>query len=310
MVEYHEASFDKNTVLSPVYAILEEYYAERADIITSKKADKADLYFWLPPELYPTYIPCFTRREAMQEIQSSTSGIMLYRCADGSVIPNALVCNGKGDCRNAEDEAHCSVCSKFLSEICFNNCFFLTCVCNMFYYQCGGGACVHYDLVCVTFVDCPGGDDESLCNSKKFALSFDKHFIKESYMSGICNPLSYDLLMCRSKPQCYNSSAICHYDHSGGMMTFCEDGSHLANLSLCQYIECWQHYKCFESYCIPARKVCDGIIDCPVSDDEASCAGYNCPGHMRCSGLTFCVPPHELCDGVNHCRQHEDEKYC
>ena len=306
----HEATFDKNTGLSPVYAILEEYYAEGADIITSKKADKADLYFWLPPELYPTYFPCFTRREATQETQSRTSGVMLYKCADGSVIPNALVCNGKGDCRNAEDEAHCSVCSKFLSGICFNNCFFPTCVCNMFYYQCEGGGCVHYDLVCDTFVDCPGGDDESLCNSKKFALSFDKHFIQESYMAGVCDPLSYDLLMCRSKPQCYNSSAICHYDHSGGMMTFCEDGSHLANVSLCQYIECWQHYKCFESYCIPTRKVCDGVIDCPVGDDEASCVGYNCPGHLRCSGLTFCVPPHELCDGVSHCPQHEDEKYC
>ena len=129
-------------------------------------------------------------------------------------------------------------------------------------------------------------------------------------MAVLCNPLSDDLLMCRSKAQCYNSSEICYYDHSGGMMTFCEDGSHLANLSLCQYIECRQHYKCFESYCIPTRKVCDNVIDCPVGDDEASCAEYSCPGHMRCPGFPFCVPPHELCDGVSHCPQHEDEKYC
>ena len=239
-----EASFDKNTGLGPVYAILEEYYAEGVDIITSKKADRTDLYLRLPPALYPTYIPSFTRRQAMQETQSSS--IMLYRCADGSVIPDALVCNGKGDCQNAEDEGdHCLVYSKFSSEICFNNCFFPTCICNMFYYQCEGGGCVHYDLMCDGVADCPGRDDESLCYSKKFALYFDKRFIEESYMAGICDPLSYDLLMCRSKPQCYNSSAICHYDHSGGVMTFCEDGSHLGNLSLCQCIECWQQYKCF-----------------------------------------------------------------
>ena len=305
----HEASFDKNIDLGPVYTILDEYYAEGADIITSKKADKNDLYLWLPPALYPTYIPCFTRREPTQE--TTSSGIMLYKCVDGSVIPSALVCNGRGDCRNAEDERHCSACncSKFLPEICFNNCLFPTYVCNMFY-QCEGGGCVHYDLVCDAFVDCPGGDDESLCYRKKIALYFDKHFIKESYMAGLGDSLSYDLLMCRSNVQYYRSSAICHYDHNGGMMTFCEDGSHLANLSLCQHIECGQHYKCLESYCIPTRKVCDGVTDCPVGDDEARCAEYSCPGHMRCLGFTFCVPPHELCDGISHCPQHEDEKYC
>ena len=157
----HETSFHKNIDVGPVYTMLDEYYAEGADIITSKKAGKSDLYFWLPPELYPTHIPCFTRREATQE--TTSNDIMLYKCVDGSVIPNALVCNGKVDCRNAEDEGHCSICSKFLPEICFNNCLFPTCVCNMFYYQCAGGGCVHYDLVCDTFVDCPGGDDESLC---------------------------------------------------------------------------------------------------------------------------------------------------
>ena len=305
----HEASFDTNIDLGSIYTILEEYYAVKADIITSEKADKSDLYFWLPPALYPTYIPCFTRREATQE--TTSSGIMLYKCVDGSVIPNALVCNGKGDCQHAEDEGHCSICSnKLSSEICLNNCLFPTCVCNMFYYQCAGGGCVHYDLVCDTFADCPGGDDETLCYRKKIGLYFDKQFIKESYMVVLCDPLSYDLLMCRSKVQCYNSSAICYYDHSGGMTTFCEDGSHLVNLSLCHYIECRQHYKCFESYCIPTRKLCDGVTDCPVGDDEASCEGYSCPGHMRCPGFAFCVPPHELCDGISHCPQHEDEKYC
>ena len=116
--------------------------------------------------------------------------------------------------------------------------------------------------------------------------------------------------MCRSKPQCCNSTAICHYDHSDGVMAHCEDGSHLGTGSLCQYVECPQQYKCSRSYCIPARKVCDGIMDCPTGDDERSCVDYKCPGHMRCFGVIFCVPPHEICDGVAHCPQHDDEKCC
>ena len=64
------------------------------------------------------------------------------------------------------------------------------------------------------------------------------------------------------------------------------------------------------SYCIPSRKVCDGVIDCPVGDDEAMCTNLRCPGHMRCYGVNYCVPPHEICDGIGHCLQQESEKYC
>ena len=116
--------------------------------------------------------------------------------------------------------------------------------------------------------------------------------------------------MCRSTPQCYNSSAICHYDHSDGVMAYCEDGSHLGARSFCRYVECPQQYKCPNSYCIPSRKICDGIIDCPTGDDEESCMDYKCPGHMRCSGFTFCVPPHEVCDGIAQCPRQDDEKFC
>ena len=271
-----EVRIEDNINLRPVYRLLEEYYTSGADIVTGRKANNNDLYSWLPPSLYPTYIPCFTKREQTENVISIT----MYTCEDGSIIPDAEVCNGNVNCINAEDERDCKVCSEPKYEACFNNCLFPTCMCNMFYFQCEGGGCVHYDQVCDNFADCPGEDDEIMCYNKKLISHFDEQFIKESHVIGICNPLFNDLLMCRSKPQCYNSSAICHYDHSGGAMAHCEDGSHLGSSSLCQYIECTQHYKCLGSYCIPTRKICDGVIDCPVGDDEASCEAYSCPGHM------------------------------
>jgi leucine-rich repeat-containing G protein-coupled receptor 8 len=78
----------------------------------------------------------------------------------------------------------------------------------------------------------------------------------------------------------------------------------------CLHVDCQGHYKCRGSYCIPVRKVCDGVIDCPIGDDEHACADYICPGLMRCSGVSFCVHPNELCDGVAHCPLQEDEAHC
>ena len=291
--------------LNHIYDLLDEYYTEGATIFVANEIGKVDLYNHMSPAVYPSYILCFTQRDEAQNF----TGTSLYICDDGPVIANVLVCNGRADCQHAEDEAQCSVCSVNSPRVCFNECMFPACMCNMYYYQCQSGGCVHYDVVCDSFEDCQDGDDEVMCHNKKVFPYFDQRYVINSYMPGICDPMS-GLLMCRSKPQCYNSSSICLYDHSGGVTAYCEDGSHIGNSSLCRYIECPQHFKCLGSYCIPIRKVCDGIVDCPVGDDEASCRGYKCPGHMLCHGTTYCVPPHEICDGVSHCPQQEDEKHC
>ena len=226
-----------------------------------------------------------------------------YRCEDGSIIADVLVCNGKTDCKNSEDEQNCSACS-------WDNTLLLLCDCKMFYYQCDSGQCIHYDHMCDSVLDCPDGDDEEFCHDTKVFPQFGGKLIKASYITDLCDPPSGDMLMCRTKLQCYDSSHICLYDHSDGVMAYCEDGSHMGWGSLCSYIECRKHYKCLESYCIPTRKVCDGVIDCSVGDGETGCEIYSCPGHMRCHGATYCVPPHEVCDGISHCPQQEDEKYC
>ena len=254
-------------------------------------------YYWLPPPNYPTYIACFTARENVQGLE--VSDVSLVYCDDGSAIADVLVCNGRKECKNSEDERQCPVCSWTKS-----------CVCDMFHYQCDDGGCVHYDHMCDSFPDCPNGDDEFFCNADNKFPYFNIHVIKESFITDLCDPPQGDMLMCRTKLQCYNSSAICHYDHSGGVMAYCEDGPHLGWGSKCYFIECRQHFKCVMFYCIPTRKVCDGVADCPVGEDEANCEEYSCSGHMQCTGAIYCVAPHEICDGISHCPQQDDEKYC
>ena len=288
--------------------ILEEYYPEGSDVYSLKSSKggyigniRAKRFYWLPPPNYPTYIACFIARE--QASIQDVNDVSLFKCEDGSLIADVLVCNGRRDCRNSEDERQCPMCSSAISDL-------QSCVCDMFYYQCDGGGCLHYDHMFDSFADCPGGDDEFYCiHDNKFPY-FNKNLLTGSFVTDLCDPPSGDMLMCRTKLQCYSSSAICHYDHSGGVMAHCEDGSHINTGSKCHFIECRQHFKCMMSYCIPTRKICDGIVDCPVGEDEANCDRYICPGHMRCSGVTYCVPPHEICDGISHCPQQDDEKYC
>ena len=295
--------------VSLIHEILDEFYAKGSELFLGHQPIDPDRYIWFAPPLYPTYMPCFFESRHIVE-EKIIRNMAVFTSEDGSIIPNALVCNGRSDCKNSEDERLCSVCSADSLSICFEGCTFPECQCNSLYYQCQTGGCVHYDHVCDSFEDCPGGDDESDCHQKKIFHSFNNISIKNSYFNSLCDPPIGDMLMCRSKPQCYKSTAICHYDHSDGVMAHCQDGSHLGTGSLCQYVECPQQYKCSRSYCIPSRKVCDGVIDCPTGDDETSCVDYKCPGHMRCSGVIFCVPPHEICDGVAHCPQHDDEKCC
>lgn len=304
-------TIDKNFKYYPMYDILNEFFAEGADVIVDQHKYTDKSYAWLPNEYYPVYMPCFRLHEKVP-VSGPGGRISEFTCRDGSFTADGQVCDGFSDCRWAEDEINCSICSSDSPDICQYSCAFPNCACGMFYYQCESGGCVPYDKVCDSFVDCPNGDDdEAMCYNKRVFPYYDAAFIKSSSVIGLCNPPSGESLMCKSKLQCYNTSTMCHYEHTGGVLMYCPDATHLGTGALCRYIECKRHhYKCHESYCIPIRKVCDGVIDCTVGDDEADCEAYSCPGHMRCSGATYCVSPHELCDGIAQCPHQDDEKYC
>ncbi len=56
----------------------------------------------------------------------------------------------------------------------------------------------------------------------------------------------------------------------------------VAHLEHCEHFECSSMFKCPESFCIPHRRVCDGIIDCIYGEDEQQCDNYKCPGKHLC----------------------------
>ena len=196
-----------------------------------------------------------------------------FICQDGSFIAKAQVCDGIIDCSDKEDEAHCNDTCSRSGQTCFFSCVQPHCICDDQYYMCDGAGCLHYDKLCDGKPDCDMADDESDCLAGKTILSPDGyHFIDI--------PEDSFALKCKSGDQVYSERAICHYDTVGDKMIHCEDGTHLGSLGVCMDFACFQAFKCLHSYCIPIRKICDGVIDCPNQEDENKCEDYTCPGQL------------------------------
>ena len=71
------------------------------------------------------------------------------------------------------------------------------------------------------------------------------------------------------------------------------------------------HFQCPDhGYCLPAFVRCNGVNDCPGSEDEHDCDGYTCPGYYRCRGSKVCLHPDHLCDKDPQCPQSDDEEFC
>ena len=105
---------------------------------------------------------------------------------------------------------------------------------------------------------------------------------------------------------CFRMNELCLYDSNNfGHILYCRDGAQLRN---CRHIQCTNTFKCPLSYCIPLRKVCDGIYDCYNGEDEYNCHNNICPGYLKCRDVEFCIHPAEVCDGYNHCPHGDDEE--
>ena len=131
-----------------------------------------------------------------------------------------------------------------------------------------------------------------------------------SYPNQIPFCQSSDSVRCLpSHTKCFKRQHTCIYDHNQlGDVASCRNVEHLKN---CQDHECPGMVKCPNSYCIPHRKVCDGVWDCIGGFDEKNCKNYTCPGLFRCKDEKRCLDQFEVCDGVVHCKtSKDDENYC
>ena len=223
-------------------------------------------------------------------------GPLLYQCASGGCIHFIHVVDGNNDCRDGSDEIGLYSPSATVSQI-----FKIESREKVTqHFKCRAGHMIPDTFVDDLIPDCPGSEaeDESLYIS-----------LMRRAQTPPSPCLEKGLIPCiQGHPLCIHISKLCVYDVDiHGEISYCRDASHLRG---CSQEICTNTFKCPSSYCIPYRRVCDGIAHCPEAEDELSCENYVCPGMMRCHSVSICVHPSEICDGVRHCPYGDDEEMC
>ena len=153
-------------------------------------------------------------------------------------------------------------------------------------------------------VDCPGHDAEDESEYLEI-LSLERRGLFNR--DNLCQ--EYHQLPCVwGHSRCYPSSKFCTYDHlSSNDLRYCRNGIHLHN---CIIAACQGMFKCPNTICLPMHKVCNGVKDCPLGEDEQVCAvPLVCPGMLKCDP-GICVTQEYICDNISQCSNHDDEMFC
>ena len=229
----------------------------------------------------------------------------MFQCSQGC-IPMWQVCDGHSHCQDSSDEFCIGIETASMIDLIYSAtrevpgplttmvAGYEICI----GYRCLSGLCISHTLVNDLIPDCPGYEAED--ESHALNLKFSGIEFKCSRPGFVPCALNHS--------KCYDIKKLCMYDHDNlDNLAFCRNGGHLRD---CSWIECTNAFKCHQSYCIPFRKVCDGITDCVYGDDETSCGNYICTGLMKCHGNSMCVHPVEVCDNVQHCPAGDDEMLC
>ena len=220
----------------------------------------------------------------------------LFSCEDGNFIPATYKCDGEADCSSNEDERDCDhiICSTHTN--CSRSCILPDCICIQLYHQCILGGCVHQTFVCDGIVHCPADDsDELMCQFQLEKNTQRKRILNDAF--SLCNSFSDKM---------YPNNEICLLTRDQyGVTEHCSNTEHLR---YCLDFRCPNHYKCFESYCIPLHLVCDGVADCPHGEDEDLCREFECQGYFQCKATHLCLHFDYLCDGVIDCPVYSDDE--
>ena len=221
-----------------------------------------------------------------------TCAPIMFQCSVGGCIPYMYVCDNAYNCADSSDE-FCVL--HTLKEYHLRNTpakSFQLC----FDFICSSGQCIDIQFVNDLIPDCSDASDEYHSQSIKYEGLY---FRCNDTQKMSCIP---------GHSKCFEIHNLCVYDlNRFGHISYCRDGAHLLN---CKYIKCTNSFKCPESYCIPLRKVCDGVHDCTDGEDEINCQNNICPGYLKCSAVEFCIHTTEVCDAFSHCPHGDDEKFC
>ena len=278
---------------------------------------------------------CLTTIQSNVVEGNHSCGHLQFQCKDHHCIHDAFVLDQYSDCPDGSDEDIVYI-NHPLCQYDKRQCIFqMLGVCSNNFYQCLSGECINWHRVCDDNFDCPYGTEEYNCKhmniktpimEAKFKCEKSNEIIPASWVDDLIPDCSnaadeiayaFQKSSCKSAFQvpcakyrsiCFHITDICVYDHDQyGHLKHCRNGAHLTH---CTEVNCPTKFKCTHSYCIPLRKLCDSVVDCPSGEDEWSCGdSLMCPGFFRCKG-GVCIHPTEVCDGRNDCPHGEDEMDC
>ena len=225
----------------------------------------------------------------------------MFHCSIGGCVPYSLVCDGEAQCRDSSDEfcrgrSISAVVSKAKSAVDLQLRDTEQSVQWCLGFKCVTGLCIDYNLMNDLIPDCHDARDED-------------HSLQIKHWGSIYVCKDKNKIPCvPNHSHCFEMHLLCVYDNDHlGHLYPCRNGAHLLS---CSWLNCTNTFKCPESYCIPIRKVCDGIPDCINGDDEIDCGINICQGYLKCLGVQFCLHPLEVCDGTSHCPHSDDEMLC
>ena len=223
---------------------------------------------------------------------------LMFQCSTGGCVPYMFICDGTPHCVDSSDEFYDNGYHRLRERQNAWYDFSYSTVQTQQYclgFICPTGECINIKLVNDLIQDCSSPTDEQHSINIKHGEVYHCKDIDEIP----CVP---------NHSKCFRIQSLCVYDLDIlGHIVPCRDGAHLFN---CNYIQCTNTFKCPGSYCIPLRKVCDGVKDCLGGEDEYNCHLYTCPGYLKCSGVLYCVHPLEVCDEIQHCPNGDDEVLC